>query len=111
MRDGRLTYIARVRRNPAAPEHDVLDGQRPREEKLSLFLPENSAEIGHGVPCWGPCQTRVVRHKLAVDISLVVGGPRCPSEHELCQKQKIAKRKKTHPPEWLSVAKFATGLG
>ena len=87
MWDGRLAYIARARRSPAALEHDALDGQRPGEEKLAVFVPKNSAKIGHGVPCWGPRQTRIARHKLAVDVSLAVGGPRCPSQHELCKKK------------------------
>ena len=71
-------------------------GQEPREEKLAVFLPRNSAEIGHGVPCCNARPTRVVRHKLAVDIDLVVSVTRCSPETEShFFGRKLAKTKKT----------------
>ena len=77
----------------------------------ALFVPKILAEIGHRVPCLGSHQTLAVRHKLMVDINLVVSRPCCSSEHELCQKQKLRNAKIPRLPEWLSVAKIAAGLG
>ena len=61
-----------------------------------MFLLKNSAEIGHGVPCCNARQTRVVRHKLAVDIGLVASVTRCcPETESHFLGRKIAKSKNT----------------
>ena len=89
-----------VRRVPTLPHtsdaHDVIEPpwnmcswmeQEERVEKLAVFLLENSAKTGHGVPCCNARQMRVVHHKLAVDINLSVGVTACPSQ-QICWKWK-----------------------
>ena len=88
MRDGRLAYFQCARHNPAALRHDVLDGPGTQRGEVCRISTEEFCRNRTRVPCCNTRQTRAVRHKLAVNISLVVGGPRCPSQHKFCQKQK-----------------------
>ena len=88
MRDARLAYFQCARHNPAALRHDVLDGPGTQRGEVCRISTEEFCRNRTRVPCCNTRQTRAVRHKLAVNISLVVGGPRCPSQHKFCQKQK-----------------------
>ena len=67
--------------------------RRATSGKLAYLYAENSAEIGHGVPCWGPRRTRVVRHKLAVTMWPCTYVTTLPRETEIAQISQ--KRKKT----------------